>query len=75
MLLFKQGNVLLADEPNHVLVHGCNALGVMGAGIAKQIRLIYVEAFEAYEKLYQDKGLRLGHIQTITYKNNEYNPN
>lgn len=31
-----------------IIVHGCNAQGVMGAGLARQIRLQYPECYEVY---------------------------
>lgn len=38
------------DGPELILVHGCNAQGVMGSGIAKQIRERYPKAYEEYRK-------------------------
>lgn len=34
-------------RPEHVLVHGCNAFGTMGAGIALQIKRLDPGAFRA----------------------------
>lgn len=35
----------------HVLiVHGCNALGIMGAGLSLQVKAKYIKAFDAYSK-------------------------
>ena len=42
------------------IVHGCNAQGVMGSGVAKIIREQYPEAYDEYRKMYvsaTDKGL------------------
>ena len=75
MLLFKQGNVLLADEDRHVLIHGCNAQGVMGAGIAKLIRSTYPTVFEGYRRLYETEGLRLGLIQPMSTCRYDLNKN
>lgn len=36
--------------PDHALIHGCNSLGVMGSGIAKQIRAEYPKVYEEYHK-------------------------
>jgi O-acetyl-ADP-ribose deacetylase (regulator of RNase III) len=44
---FKVGDLVRSDEP--VLAHGCNTAGVMGAGIARQIREEIPEAFRAYQ--------------------------
>lgn len=49
------GDVLAAPSPC-VIAHGCNALGVMGAGLALQIALLYPKA----EAVYKQSGHRLG---------------
>ena len=45
-----------------VMVHGCNAQGVMGSGIALAVKNIYPGAYEAYRKAHETKGLKLGSI-------------
>lgn len=50
---FKRGEV-------DVLVHGCNACGVMGSGIAKQIKDEFPWAYDAYKKFEKEYGLSLG---------------
>lgn len=57
-IIYKKGDVTEADEP--VIVHGCNALGVMGAGVAKTIRDKFPKAYKEYRKEYEQFGLRLG---------------
>lgn len=47
-----------------ILVHGCNARGSMGKGIALHIKKRFPSAFEIYEKAHREGGLRLG---SITY--------
>jgi O-acetyl-ADP-ribose deacetylase (regulator of RNase III) len=47
-----------------ILVHGCNARGRMGKGIAAQIKKQFPAAFEVYEDAYRTQGLKLG---TITH--------
>jgi O-acetyl-ADP-ribose deacetylase (regulator of RNase III) len=42
-----------------MVVHGCNAQGVMGAGFAKQIKQRFPAAFQAYRRAY---GAGLGTI-------------
>lgn len=44
------------------VIHGCNAQGVMGAGIAKQIRLRYPEVYKKYKEYYEIYGLTVGDI-------------
>jgi O-acetyl-ADP-ribose deacetylase (regulator of RNase III) len=54
MLLLKRG----------ILVHGCNAKGAMGAGIALAIKQRFPRAFQVYSETYDRAGLQLG---TITH--------
>lgn len=44
----KKENILNASE--QIIVHQVNELGVMGAGLAKQIKEKYPKMFEAYKK-------------------------
>lgn len=43
---YKTGDLLAG--PERVIAHGCNALGVMGSGIAAQIRAKYPAAYADY---------------------------
>lgn len=45
-----------------ILVHGCNAQGVMGSGIAAQIRFRYPSVFEDYHGVYEKEGLKVGDV-------------
>lgn len=45
---FVKGNLLEATEP--VIMHGCNAQGVMGSGVAKYVREKWPEAYEDYKE-------------------------
>lgn len=47
-IIYKIGNVLRAEE--QIIAHGCNTLGVMGAGVAEGVRLGYPEAFTLYRE-------------------------
>ena len=40
----------LFTTPDTVIVHGCNAAGVMGSGVAKTIKEKYPKAFQDYHK-------------------------
>jgi len=42
-----------------VIVHGCNAQGLMGSGVAKIIRERYPEAYETYRREYENLELGL----------------
>lgn len=52
---------LLDTEIVHI-IHGCNAKGVMSAGVAKQIRAKYPKAYKDYRKQYKTNGFDLGSI-------------
>lgn len=60
-IIYKTGNLLHATEK--MICHGCNAQGMMGSGVAGEIRKKYPSAFETYRREYMRNGLRLG--QTI----------
>jgi O-acetyl-ADP-ribose deacetylase (regulator of RNase III) len=47
-IIYKKGD--LFDAPEKVILHGCNAQGVMGAGVALGVRTRYPDAFREYEK-------------------------
>lgn len=57
----RHGNLLEARE-RHIL-HGCNASGGFGKGVAEQIKAAYPAACDAYRTEHRTRGLRLG--QTI----------
>lgn len=42
------------------LVHGCNAMGVMGSGFAAMVRKMFPEAEAVYLRQYRNAGLELG---------------
>lgn len=54
----------LLDIPKGILIHGCNAQGVMGSGIALAIKNKWPQAFEDYKKSCENIGLG-GTIITI----------
>lgn len=62
MIIYKTGNLLDAEE--QIIVHGCNAQGVMRSGVAKAIREKYPRAFEEYENTFilQKKKLLVGQV-------------
>lgn len=59
MIKYKVGNLLDCEE--QIIIHGCNAQGVMGSGVAKAIREKYPEAYETYMS-YKPIGYKLGTI-------------
>lgn len=51
------------DKVSRVIVHGCNAQGVMGSGIAKTIRDMYPEVYQDYKHRESSRGkLIMGEI-------------
>lgn len=61
MLKYNTGDILKVKSG--IIVHGCNAQGVMGSGLAKQIKTVYPDCYKSYKSLLAVKGL--GH--TIWY--------
>lgn len=59
----------LFKTEHKVIAHGCNALGVMGSGVAKIIKEQYTGAFEEYHKKYKTDGLHLGEVVFAEYNN------
>jgi len=58
MITKHKGNIL--DNTSGIIVHGVNAQGVMGSGIAKQIRDKYPAAYRTYKHHEELVGLNLG---------------
>jgi O-acetyl-ADP-ribose deacetylase (regulator of RNase III) len=52
------GNLLYVKSGH--IVHGCNAQGVMGSGVALGIKQTYPKAYESYAIEYNNRGLKLG---------------
>lgn len=60
---YRNGN-LLEVSGGHI-VHGCNALGVMGSGVALQIKNKWPSVYQDYRQAFQEQGLRLGDVQPV----------
>ena len=58
-LIYRTGNLL--DVTSGHIVHGCNAQGVMGSGVALAVKRKYPKAYGDYIIEYQSNGLELGH--------------
>ena len=57
------------------IVHGCNAQGVMGSGVAKIVREQYPKAYERYCKEYKlHNNLKLGSIIAVPCGDRENDP-
>ncbi len=64
-----RGDLLRSTNP--VIVHGCNAAGKFGAGIAKQIRYKWPSAYDDYMFAFHG-GLSLGEVVWSDVGNRQY---
>lgn len=60
MITYVTGDLLGAAQK--VLVHGCNNRGVMGSGVAAQIRARWPNVYEVYALKHKVFGLELGDV-------------
>lgn len=60
MIEYKKGDLLAVTEG--VIIHGCNAQGVMGSGVALAVKNKYPKAYEAYKSFEERRGLRTASI-------------
>jgi O-acetyl-ADP-ribose deacetylase (regulator of RNase III) len=51
--------------PNSMVVHGCNAQGVMGSGVARVVRNNFPAAYYEYVRHYEEHGLKLGEVINV----------
>lgn len=63
MIVTKVGDLL--QVKHGVIVHGCNALGVMGSGFALQVKQMYPVVFESYRMYCQKIPDILGTVQIL----------
>jgi len=62
MITTKIGNLL---DATGIIVHGCNSHGVMGSGVAKQIKDKWPDVYKNYDRRYLSQGLPMGSIDYI----------
>ena len=60
---YRNGNLM--EVPSGHIVHGCNARGVMGSGVALQIKNKWPSVYQDYRQAFQEQGLRLGDVQPV----------
>jgi O-acetyl-ADP-ribose deacetylase (regulator of RNase III) len=60
MIRVHVGNLLSVEQG--IIVHGCNAQGVMGSGVAAAIRSKYPGAYTSYKLQEETIGLNLGDV-------------
>ncbi len=68
-IVTKVGNLL--DVTSGHIVHGCNAQGVMGSGVALAVKKKYIDVYEDYRKRHEKSGLELGAAYPVTIRENE----
>lgn len=59
-ITYRRGDLITAAE--NLIIHGCNAQGQMGAGVALAIRLRMPFAYNAYLAAFKSRGLTLGDV-------------
>lgn len=69
-MIVVEGDLVRSDEP--CIVHGCNDHGVMGSGIAKQIKTDYPQAYMAYRERFDNHGLAPGEIIPVECQSDDY---
>ena len=68
-----KGNVFDAFlYPNSCVVHGCNAQGVMGSGVARVVRNDFPAAYYEYVRRHDEVGLKLGEIIPVSVLSGRY---
>lgn len=55
-----EGN--LFDSKADIIIHQCNDAGVMGSGIALELKIRYPHVFKSYRKDYLNGKLKLGYV-------------
>lgn len=60
MIVYRAGDLFSTDCP--IIVHGCNAQGVMGSGVARVVKQKYPTAYADYRAAYDEAGLVLGKV-------------
>lgn len=62
MITTRIGNLL---DATGIIVHGCNSHGIMGSGVANQIKYKWPEVYEHYNHRYLSQGLPMGSINYV----------
>jgi len=60
----------LLSVTSGIIMHGCNAQGVMGSGVALAVRQKYPKAYEKYKEEIQRGFLGLGDLQLVEVQEN-----
>lgn len=70
MITYKRGNLL--DVTEGIIIHGCNAKGVMGSGVALAVKNKYPKAYKSYKDYETNHGLRIGSLNIVGVLPNLY---
>ena len=60
MIKIIDGN--LFDSKANIICHQCNCQGVMGSGVAAEVKKRYPEVYQVYRNEYEKNGLILGQV-------------
>lgn len=66
MIKIIDGN--LFDTKANIICHQCNTQGVMGSGVAAEVKRRYPHVFNSYRKDYEAGKLKLGYVNFTTAK-------
>jgi O-acetyl-ADP-ribose deacetylase (regulator of RNase III) len=62
----------LLEVPIGIIAHQCNSKGVMGAGLASQIKKKWYNVYSEYRSAYEITGLPLGSVLLVRANDNVY---
>lgn len=69
MIEYIQGNIFASDEK--VIAHGCNCLGLMGAGVAKIVHNNYPIVYDRYKRTCEAGVFVPGYAQFVIDHDND----
>lgn len=69
MIKIIDGN--LFDSNTEVIAHQCNCQGVMGSGVAAEVKKRYPNVYQAYRFAYEKYGLTLGQVIVVKTPDNK----
>lgn len=66
-VIYRKGDVISAfiNSDVDVFAHGCNCMGVMGSGVAKQVRIFLPFMYRVYMDRHNTVGLTLGDMSYV----------
>lgn len=71
VVIHKQGDVFTTEQP--VIGHGCNTIGMMGAGVASIVRKRYPSVYKAYTIACNEKLFVGGETLLLQVSESEHN--